>query len=162
MNEVSTSESRDAPEIDAIQKREIVAIVSVGCGRRTAADYVGTTVATIRREARRNREFARQLCRGERNQELQQLQHLQKAAEKHWQASAWMLERRYPELYGKRDPRQLTIPQVAQLLAELAEIIVAEVRDDGERQGILTRLKELTTRLEAEMEDRRLAEEFDS
>ena len=43
--------------IDDVKRREICALVSVGCGLETAANYVGCSPSTIRREALRNEKF---------------------------------------------------------------------------------------------------------
>src|SRR4051812_33883442 len=42
------------------QRREVCALIATGCGFRTAADYVGCSPSTIRREALRNPEFHEQ------------------------------------------------------------------------------------------------------
>ena len=152
---------REAQQLDELQRRDIVTIVSVGGSRQTAAKHVGCTVRTINETARDDAAFDRKLRQAESQHELTQLQNLRTAAEKHWQASVWLLERKYPEVYGRRDPRQLTILQVGHLLAGLADIIVAEVPEAEYREKILSRLKELTAQLEVDSERQRLLDELD-
>ncbi len=53
------------PVLDEMKQREIVAILSMGCSRRTAAHYVGCAHSTIQYTAERNDKFAEKLDRAE-------------------------------------------------------------------------------------------------
>ncbi len=57
-----------------------------------------------------------------------------------WTASAWMLERRYPQRYGRSDRVEVTSAlspdDLVSLLRELAEVVVVEVSDEGQRERI--------------------------
>lgn len=152
---------RQANQLDELQQRDIVTILSVGCSRQTAAKHVGCSVNVIHEAAQQDAGFDKKLRQAESQHELKQLQNIHTAAEKHWQASAWMLERKYPEHYARRDPRQLTILQVGQLLAQFADIIVAEVPVAKYREKILSRLKQLTAQLEVDSERQRLLDDMD-
>ena len=152
---------REAHRLDELQRRDIVTILSVGGSRQTAAKHVGCSVRTINEVAREDAAFARKLRQADSQHELTQLQNLHTAAEKHWQASVWLLERKYPEHYGRRDLRQLTMLQVGQLLAGLADIVVSEVPVAKYRENILRRFKELTAQLEVDTERQRLLDDID-
>lgn len=138
-----------APYLDKVRQREICAIVAVGCSRETAARYVGCCPTTIRRQAQRDPEFLAELQRAESLEEITSLRYVQAAARQaqYWRAAAWLLERKFPQRYAPRAAGSLTPEQVAQLLVELAEIVVAEVTDALLRRRILRRLKRLLQRV---------------
>jgi hypothetical protein len=118
--------------LDEIKKREILAILTVGCSRRTAARYVGCAADTIVNTAQRDPAFAEQLARAEHNAEIGYIKNIQKAAKKeqYWRAAAWALERRNPEDFALRSPEVITVEQ----------IIVEEVPVARYRKNILRRL----------------------
>lgn len=49
------------------------------------------------------REFYEAITKAEAEAVLRNVKIIQKAAETNWQAAAWYLERRYPELFGRKD-----------------------------------------------------------
>ena len=134
------------PVLDEVKRGEILAILTVGCSRRTAAKYVGCAVTTIKRTADRDPEFAEDLCRKENQHEFTYLKNIRQAAEKpqYWRAAAWVLERVFPDKYARRGPDVITIKQISSLLARFAEIIVEEVPVPRYRKNILKRLETLT------------------
>lgn len=134
------------PVLDEIKKREILAILSVGCTRRAAAKYVGCAVPSIQNTADRDPEFSAQLGRAEGQHELAYLKQIQRAAkqEKYWRAAAWVLERRFPDQYGRRGPDVITVTQIRDLLTQFAEIIAEEVPIADYRKNILKRLDALS------------------
>jgi len=127
------------PVLDSGKRREILAILSVGCSRRTAARYVGCSPTTIQNTADRDAAFAEELGRAENRAEIGYLKSIQKAAKKeqYWRAAAWALERRNPEDYGPRHPETVTIEELKQLLTQLTQIIVGEVPVSEFRKQIL-------------------------
>ncbi len=137
------------PVLDEIKRREIVAILSMGCTRRAAANYVGCAPSTIRRTARRDDNFARQLRHAESQSEVRHVKNINTAAEeaRYWRASAWVLERKFPDEYGVRGPDVITVEQILLLLTRFAEIVAEEVPEEKTRQRILERLDELTASL---------------
>ncbi|MBX7164822.1 MAG: hypothetical protein K1X74_00615 [Pirellulales bacterium] len=136
------------PVLDEAKQSAICAIVAMGCSRQTAAQYVGCAVATIRKTALRDARFADKLRKSEHGWELKQLTNIQAAAERSWQAAAWLLERRLPETYSKRDPKQVNGQHLARLVARFAEVVAGEVREAGDRRRVLDRLSELASDLE--------------
>jgi len=128
--------------LDEFRKREILAILSVGCSRRTAARYVGCSPSTIRRTAERDPEFAEALRKAETKAQILFMKNIAAAArkEQYWRAAAWALERLNPEDYGPRSPQAVTLEQIRALISEFARIIVEEVPIASHRKRILKRL----------------------
>jgi hypothetical protein len=137
--------------LDDAKKGEICAILAVGCGRATAAHYVGCHPDTIRNTAQRDAQFALELERAESNHEIKHLAFINKAAQeaKNWRAAAWALERKYPGRYGARRPDMFTVEQVSHVLGQFAGAILAEVPEASQRQRILARLSDLTAGLQS-------------
>jgi len=115
--------------LDDGKRREILAILSVGCSQTVAARYVGCSPSTIRRAAERDAEFAAKLHRAQRNAEVSLVKNIRAAAKKeqYWRAAAWALERGFPEKYARRGPDVITAEQLAEILAQLAERIARHV-----------------------------------
>jgi hypothetical protein len=133
------------PVLDQNKRREILAIIAVGCSRRTAARYVDCAPSTIRYAAERDPDFAEKLAHAENASELMHLRNINTAAKepRNWRASAWALERLRPESYGSRDPDILTPSQIADLLQQVAAMIVAEVPVDRYRKAVMKKLEEI-------------------
>jgi len=131
--------------LDEFRKREILAILSVGCSRRTAARYVGCSPSTIRRTAERDPAFAEALHKAESKAQILFMQNIAAAArkEQYWRAAAWALERLNPEDYAARSPHAVTLEQIRTLVSEFARIIVEEVPIAAHRKKILRRLERL-------------------
>lgn len=137
--------ANSAKGLDAFRKREVLAILSVGCSRRTAARYVGCSPSTIARTAQRDAAFAEELRKAELKAQILFMKNIAAAARKepYWRAAAWALERLNPEEFGPRKPDLLTADQVRELLAEFAALIVEEVPAAKYRKNILRRLRTL-------------------
>lgn len=137
--------------LDAVKKREICAIVAMGCSRIIAARYVGCHPDTIRRTAKIDEQFAEALEQAESQHEVLQLSHINKAAKdgRYWRAAAWTLERKYPSRYGNNPPHLFTIEQVSHVLQQFSEMILEEISDSEQQNRILTRVVDLITGFEA-------------
>lgn len=142
------------PVLDHVKKREILAILTVGCSRRTAARYVGCAAATIQNTADRDPEFAAQLHHANHAAEIEYAKSIKKAAKKeqYWRAAAWALERLNPEDYAKRSPGKLTPEEVRTLLTRLTEILLDEVPVARRRKQMLKRFDRLLARIEPAVE----------
>ena len=136
------------PVLDQYKKREILAIIAMGCSRRTAARYVGCAPSTITNTAERSVAFAKSLRQAEQKSEIDNMKNIQDAAKKaqYWRAAAWILERRNPEDFAAKNPNALTIDDMRQLLAEFVQIIMEEVTVAKYRKRLLKRLAVLTAR----------------
>ena len=131
------------------QKRECCLMISIGCDRETACNYLGKTAGELRDQLRRDATFRRQLLRAEATPEFNHMRNLYNAAkeEKHWRASVWWLERRAPERYARRAPDALTATQLRLVIEELGETIVGEVSDSQDRQRLLARLIQIAEKV---------------
>lgn len=135
--------------LDESKKREILAIIAVGCTRYTAARYVGCRPADIAREIGRDKNFAREVAKSEEAAEVYYMNQIKAAAKKeqYWRAAAWVLERRNPNRYAARGAHTITFDQLAKLITQIAEIVGGEIKDADVRVNILKRLNALTTAL---------------
>ena len=137
------------PVLDEIKRREILAILSVGCSRRAAARYVGCATSTIQNTADRDPDFAEALGHAESQAELNSMKHIAAAAKKpqYWRAAAWVLERTRPQQYASRRPDTITREQVARLLVRFAQIVAEEVAVSRDRKNVIKRLDRLAAGL---------------
>jgi len=73
----------------------VIAILSVGCTRQAAAEYVGCHVSTIWRTAERDPDFQLRLRQAQSSHEILHLRSINSAAvePRYWRAAAWALER---------------------------------------------------------------------
>lgn len=133
------------PVLDDGKQREILAMLTVGCSRRTAARYVGCAVSTIRNTAGRDSNFDLKLRDAERIAEMGYLRNIQQAAQKeqYWRAAAWALERRNPRDFAPRRPEAASLDQIRELLARFAELLLAELPERNQRRRVLRRLRRL-------------------
>jgi hypothetical protein len=143
------------PSIDAIKESEICAIVCVGGSLRTAAKHVGCTVSAIRVHADRSREFAQRLKRAESDFEVILLSNIQQAGKKSWNASAWLLERIFPERFVKRRPDTIPVEELEGVLEHLAKIIAHEVPDRERSKLLLDRVTKLLANVATEPKKKR-------
>ena len=132
-------------KLNETKKREVFAILTVGGTRLMAAQYVGCHAETIRRSALGDPVFADQLRKAELGPELTFLRNIQLASKdpKQWRASAWALERLFPDRYGRRPPNSITPEQLAEVVREMGTIVVGEVPVKHFREQVLIRLSEL-------------------
>jgi hypothetical protein len=105
--------------LDDDKKAMVIVLVGQGASRREAASLVKCHHTTIGRTAARDAAFGAKLSQVEAAAHLEAGDMIRRAASdpKYWRAAAWMLERRNPEDYAKRDPTTFTGDQVTSLLA---------------------------------------------
>ncbi|MDO4570330.1 MAG: hypothetical protein Q4D38_08105 [Planctomycetia bacterium] len=135
---------RKTPPLSKKQKDEILAILSVGCSRQTAARYVGCTPALIRKTAKEDAIFADGIRKAQDQAEILSMRCIAAAAkqDKYWKAAAWILERRNPEEFRLRGPGTFTPKQLKFIITQLSEIIVEEVKIPIYRKRLLERIDE--------------------
>jgi hypothetical protein len=131
--------------LDEYKKREILALLAVGCSQRVAAMYVGCSPDTIRRAAAREESFAQRLNQAVNSAQVTFLNSIHRAAKKeqYWRAAAWALERLNPEDFGPPKSEMLTLAQAAGLVSELARIVMEEIPVAKHRQAVIKRLEAL-------------------
>ena len=133
--------------LDTMKKENFLAFISAGGSRKKAAQYVGVGVTTIANEAKRDEEFAKRLELAEASCYMHHLQIVAKAGQEDWRASAFILERKFPEEFGKRtdvnvggqpnNPVEIR-PQINEYLVHTRED-VKRARELGEWQKELQR-----------------------
>ena len=128
--------------ISEIKQREILALLSVGCSRRTAARYVNCTQKSIDELARTNPDFAEKLRRAEANLEIESIKNMFNAAkqEKNWRASAWVLERKSPQEFLKKKPDVIPAGLLDTLLNRIVTLLIEECPAAVQRKGLLKKL----------------------
>jgi len=126
------------------ERHEIVALLSAGYSRTTAAKYIHRALATLQREIAEDPDFSAQVTKAEENSEVFYLSCIRRAAlkEQYWRAAAWVLERRVPDRYAAKTPGLLTAEHVQHFMATCMRIITEEVPDQEQREKILRRLAE--------------------
>lgn len=93
---------RGRPRVITPEKEaEILAILTMGGSRNIAADYVGVGHGTLHEHIARDAEFSERIKRAESECQRLHLERLHLAEP--WQASAWMLERKWPNEFGRRE-----------------------------------------------------------
>jgi hypothetical protein len=137
------------PALSDEQKGQICGILSVGCDRQTAANFVGCSIAEIGRLMQHDPAFAANVRRTEAGTELAHMRNVQQAAKdaKNWRASVWWLERHAPERFGRRGAGAMTFPQVDAFMEIVAGILTEEIHDSGDQQRVLAKLKQATDTL---------------
>lgn len=104
---------------DEVQEA-ILRTIRLGLHADRAAMAHGISSSTLRSFKRRHPEFARLMREAEAGAEESFLSRLLMHTEKQWTACAWVLERRWPERWAKRDQVEVsTKGEAAQLLANL-------------------------------------------
>jgi len=95
--------------------------IRLGMTYRHAAMYAGIDETTLHRWRRRYAHFASQLQEAEGHAAAANMARIRKAAmDGDWRASAWLLERRWPEDYGTRQRIEQTITVDVRKAAEKA------------------------------------------
>lgn len=132
------------------KRKEIIAILSIGGSRESAAKYVRCSPSTILREMKKDVSFAEEIQSAEEQSEIFFLQKIRAAAnkEQYWRAAAWALERRCPNRYAARGAKSLSEEQVLELIRELTEIVVPEIHDPQERKRIIRKVEKLIETLQ--------------
>lgn len=100
-------------------EKEILAILSIGGSRNTAADYVGIGRTTLHDHIDRGGSFSEQVKRAEASGQLKHLKKVGGADQ--WQASAWMLERKWPDEFGRKDRHEEQTDDMASVLTKLID-----------------------------------------
>ena len=97
--------------------RKVVAALRAGNFRNVAARVGGFTPRAFRRYMRAGLTdpdsafgaFRAAVLKAEQDAEARELKRVLLAGEKDWKASAWFLERKFPERWGRRDPQRLEL-----------------------------------------------------
>lgn len=126
--------------LDEAKRREVSAFVAAGASLRQAAEYVGCSVDTIKREQKRNEEFDQEMRRANARAQLAPLQAMRQAVQSHWRAAAWMLERSDPQHFG-RQKEQFGAKELRALRRDLIDIFAEEIERPTVRDRVVRRVK---------------------
>jgi hypothetical protein len=132
------------------QKDTICGILSVGCDRQTAADYVGCSLADMRCQMQHDGQFLADVRRAEAGTELSHMRIVQETAKtkKDWRASVWWLERRSPERFARRSPGAITMRQLKSFVAILVDALRENIASHEDRDRVIARLKAIAESVE--------------
>jgi 5-carboxymethyl-2-hydroxymuconate isomerase len=132
-------------KLNKVQKQSVLAILSVGCPRSTAAKYVGVAPSTLRRILHDEKKFKAEVEKAEEESELFYLGRIRKAAEKeqYWRAAAWALERRIPKRYAPKKSSGYSEEKVRQVIEEMTEIVLDTIDDDEQQQKLMLQIENL-------------------
>ena len=133
-------EVRQRGLLDAGKRREIVAILSLGCSRATAAQYVGCHAATITRTAKRDpgvrpaSSASRVSCSKSQTSGETSI----RPPRMHVIGGPRLglaLERKFPDPLGTAThARPFRLEQVSHALQQFAQLVIEEVKDDDTRE----------------------------
>lgn len=116
---------------DQVQEA-ILRTIRLGLHPDRAAMAHGISASTMRGFRRRHPEFSRLIKEAEAAAEEGFLSRLLMHTEKQWTACAWILERRWPERWAKRDQIEVsTKGEAAQLLENLEAMKARSQRDSA-------------------------------
>jgi hypothetical protein len=125
------------------QRAKLCEVILLGCDRTTACNYVGITAGQLADEMERDESFEREIVRSEAEAELQHMGNVHKAAknEKNWRTSVWWLDRRSQDRSGGAGGSP-TDEHVAELVDELARIVVEVIEDVALQGRLVDRLQQ--------------------
>jgi hypothetical protein len=97
--------ARKAIELDAARRGRLMAALEAGATLRMAAAAAGVSEDTLSRWRKTRPDLQAEINQAEAQGAVKALEQIRAAAQGGaWQAAAWMLERRYPNEYGRRAP----------------------------------------------------------
>lgn len=82
---------------------QLIKYIEAGNYNKTACEAVGLGESTFYEWMKEKPEFAESIKKAEAKAITRNLIIIQTAAQKSWQAAAWFLERRYFDLFGKKE-----------------------------------------------------------
>jgi hypothetical protein len=122
------------------KKRQVLAFIAGGGSRKKAAAYVAVSVTTLADEAGRDAVFADRLEQAEATCYYRHLQNVAQAGSKDWKASAFLLERKWPDEFGKTTTAQVQeIPSPASV--PRINIVTIKTREEAVRFQTLLEYK---------------------
>lgn len=108
--------------IDAKKRQEIITATKTLGSRTAAAAWCKISYSTLSRAFHADASFAEALSEAVELFKTARIAEIAKAGGKDWRASAWLLERKFTEEYGRRSADAMTLPQVSSLIAQLVSV----------------------------------------
>jgi hypothetical protein len=138
------------PILTTEQKKRIYGVLTVGCDRETAANYIGCSTASLHRAMQQDAEFAAEIRRTEAGSELTHMRTVHKAVEepKNWRASVWWLEMHAANRFKARTIGEVTMRQLDEFVNVLTSIVLEEVANDEDRERVIARMEDAVRELD--------------
>lgn len=90
-------------------KKKIREALELGLTQKEAQNIAGIHPDTFHTWMKEKPEFSEMVKSALDNGKAEHLKNIRKAAKKHWQASAWWLERKFPQEWGKRNDLNMNL-----------------------------------------------------
>lgn len=116
--------------LDDTKKDKIFALLATGSSLAEAARRVRCSATTIRREMRRDREFAELIECAEQRADADPLKAIYRAARKSWRAGVYLLQRNEARRDAAKAAQYLCMSQLRSYNRALVMILYQELRDD--------------------------------
>lgn len=155
--------ARKPIELDEARRGRLLAALEAGATLRMAAAAAGVSEDTLSRWRRNRPGLQAEMDQAEAQGAVKALEQIRAAAQGGaWQAAAWMLERRYPNEYGRRTPAAENVNELETVRGWLSESVARYQKlaraqrgldDDAETDTRLERLMKQTinARTEADL-----------
>lgn len=114
--------SKYTPEV----VKELVKIIAGGHSHKTACGFVGINRDTFYQWMKKYSDFSDTIKKAENQAKIGLLEKIKKAGDDHWQAAAWILERRWPDEFaqkqwpGSDEDGKDRVDELAKIIAESA------------------------------------------
>jgi hypothetical protein len=114
----------------------LIKALEAGLPHSQACDIVGLGHRTFYAWKASKPEFASEVARAEAKVVVDLLGIINRASEQHWQAAAWILERRWPERWGRRviQHDNSAAPMKIEVVWQDAVLAASEGMDDGQEE----------------------------
>ncbi len=130
--------------LDETKQREILALISAGCGIQTAARYVGCSPRTVYRETRRNKEFWDSFRKAELASTISPLQTIKEAASTNCRAATWLLERKLPQNFAATHRDMIDPHDLGQIFDRFFDELRRSIPEGKIRRRIMKRIERTT------------------
>jgi hypothetical protein len=130
--------------LDETKQREILALISAGCGIQTAARYVGFSPRTVYREIRRDKEFWDSFRKAELASTITPLQTIKAAASTNWRAATWLLERKLPQNFAAAHRDMIDPHDLGQIFDRFFDELRRSTPNEKIRRRIMKRIERTT------------------
>ncbi|TWT30973.1 hypothetical protein KOR34_43460 [Posidoniimonas corsicana] len=130
--------------LDETKRREVCALLTAGMTLGSAAEYVGCSVKTIRRERDRDDDFDLKVRRAKMAARLGPLQAVRRAAETHWRAAAWLVERQERRDERRRADRRRRV-ELERVVGAVKEVVRREVPGLPQQWAIEDQIDQIAT-----------------
>lgn len=113
------------------QRRRVIAALTIGASRDTAAAYVGVTRRELEEALAGDEGFAAEAQKSEATAEVSHLRNIHEAIkdQKNWRASVWWLKQTHPERYDRK-PENITDEQLREFIHQLLDKVSAVIPEE--------------------------------